>query len=159
ERDGGERGQPGEGRGHRRHGAAAGLAGAAEGEHDRPFRAVPRHDGGAARRFRWGGEGAAGRARNGSREPRLRPGGPTVNDSRTVRSQSIGNDRRAQGERLLGAKTRGNAGAVSLHSPGMACRISELVIEAADPERLAAFWSEVLGYTEIERKPGGSIVI
>jgi catechol 2,3-dioxygenase-like lactoylglutathione lyase family enzyme len=28
----------------------------------------------------------------------------------------------------------------------MASRISELVIEARDPERLAAFWCEVLGY-------------
>jgi hypothetical protein len=34
----------------------------------------------------------------------------------------------------------------------MACRISELVIDAADPERLAAFWSEVLGYVELGRK-------
>ena len=33
----------------------------------------------------------------------------------------------------------------------MACRISELVIDAADPERLAAFWSEVLGYIELDR--------
>ncbi|MFW6692969.1 VOC family protein [Streptomyces sp. MAR4 CNX-425] len=33
----------------------------------------------------------------------------------------------------------------------MACRITELVIDAADPERLAAFWSEVLGYVELER--------
>jgi hypothetical protein len=28
---------------------------------------------------------------------------------------------------------------------GIACRISELVIDAADPGRLAAFWSQVLG--------------
>ncbi|MFC8916525.1 VOC family protein [Streptomyces sp. NPDC057116] len=41
----------------------------------------------------------------------------------------------------------------------MACRISELVIDAADPERLAAFWSEVLGYVEIEREDDGSIAI
>ncbi|MFD3971538.1 VOC family protein [Streptomyces cyaneofuscatus] len=41
----------------------------------------------------------------------------------------------------------------------MACRISELVIEAADAERLAAFWGEVLGYAEIGRESDGSIEI
>ncbi|MGW1813670.1 VOC family protein [Streptomyces sp. NPDC002125] len=41
----------------------------------------------------------------------------------------------------------------------MACRISELVIDAADPERLAAFWSEVLGYVELDREDDGSIEI
>ncbi|MEU4266521.1 VOC family protein [Streptomyces sp. NPDC026092] len=41
----------------------------------------------------------------------------------------------------------------------MACRISELVIECADPERLAAFWSEVLGYVELVREDDGSIEI
>ncbi|MGW7226473.1 VOC family protein [Streptomyces cyaneofuscatus] len=41
----------------------------------------------------------------------------------------------------------------------MACRISELVIEAVDAERLAAFWSEVLGYVEIGRESDGSIEI
>jgi predicted enzyme related to lactoylglutathione lyase len=41
----------------------------------------------------------------------------------------------------------------------MACRISELVIDAADPERLAAFWSEVLGYVELGRDDDGSIEI
>ncbi|MEU5219112.1 VOC family protein [Streptomyces sp. NPDC020807] len=41
----------------------------------------------------------------------------------------------------------------------MACRISELVLDCADPERLAAFWSEVLGYVELEREPDGSIAI
>ncbi|MFF9899070.1 VOC family protein [Streptomyces longispororuber] len=41
----------------------------------------------------------------------------------------------------------------------MACRISELVIDCADPERLAAFWSEVLGYVEIGREGDGSIEI
>ncbi|MGW6566559.1 VOC family protein [Streptomyces sp. NPDC054975] len=41
----------------------------------------------------------------------------------------------------------------------MACRISELVINCADPERLAAFWSEVLGYVEIDREDDGSIAI
>ncbi|MGW3511605.1 VOC family protein [Streptomyces sp. NPDC000994] len=41
----------------------------------------------------------------------------------------------------------------------MACRISELVINAADPERLAAFWSEVLGHVELGREDDGSIEI
>jgi predicted enzyme related to lactoylglutathione lyase len=33
----------------------------------------------------------------------------------------------------------------------MACRITELVLDSHDPERLAAFWCEVLGYVELER--------
>ncbi|RZU45880.1 hypothetical protein EV284_0530 [Streptomyces sp. BK022] len=41
----------------------------------------------------------------------------------------------------------------------MACRISELVLDAAEPERLAAFWSEVLGYVELGREDDGSIEI
>ncbi|MEW2136398.1 VOC family protein [Streptomyces sp. NPDC005409] len=41
----------------------------------------------------------------------------------------------------------------------MACRISELVIDCADPEGLAAFWSEVLGYVELGRESDGSIEI
>ncbi|MEU0400887.1 VOC family protein [Streptomyces sp. NPDC006197] len=41
----------------------------------------------------------------------------------------------------------------------MACRITELVLDCADPERLAAFWSEVLGYVEIGREDDGSIQI
>ncbi|MFD3942040.1 VOC family protein [Streptomyces sp. NPDC058579] len=41
----------------------------------------------------------------------------------------------------------------------MACRISELVIECADPELLAAFWSEVLGYVQLGREDDGSIEI
>ncbi len=41
----------------------------------------------------------------------------------------------------------------------MACRITELVIDCADPERLAAFWSEVLGYVEIGREEDGGIEI
>jgi catechol 2,3-dioxygenase-like lactoylglutathione lyase family enzyme len=36
----------------------------------------------------------------------------------------------------------------------MACRISELVIDACDPERLAEFWCDVLGYVEIGREDG-----
>jgi hypothetical protein len=41
----------------------------------------------------------------------------------------------------------------------MACRISELVLDAADAELLAAFWSEVLGYVELAREDDGSIEI
>jgi len=41
----------------------------------------------------------------------------------------------------------------------MACRISELVLDCADPERLAAFWCEVLGYVELGREDDGSIEI
>ncbi|GAB3139785.1 VOC family protein [Microbispora hainanensis] len=36
----------------------------------------------------------------------------------------------------------------------MACRITELVVDCHDPERLAAFWCEVLGFEVIERKDG-----
>jgi catechol 2,3-dioxygenase-like lactoylglutathione lyase family enzyme len=32
----------------------------------------------------------------------------------------------------------------------MACRISELVIDCRDPQRLAAFWCQVLGYTVLD---------
>ncbi|MET7998376.1 VOC family protein [Amycolatopsis sp. NPDC005232] len=31
----------------------------------------------------------------------------------------------------------------------MACRITELVIDCADPQRLGDFWCEVLGYVEL----------
>ncbi|MFE7806063.1 VOC family protein [Streptomyces sp. NPDC057430] len=41
----------------------------------------------------------------------------------------------------------------------MACRITELVIDCADPDRLAAFWSSVLGYVERGREDDGSIEI
>jgi hypothetical protein len=41
----------------------------------------------------------------------------------------------------------------------MACRISELVLDCADPELLAAFWSDVLGYVELGREEDGSIEI
>lgn len=33
----------------------------------------------------------------------------------------------------------------------MASRITELVLDCRDPERLAEFWCEVLGYVELER--------
>ncbi|MFD4241047.1 VOC family protein [Streptomyces sp. NPDC058525] len=41
----------------------------------------------------------------------------------------------------------------------MACRISELVIDAEDPDRLAAFWCDALGYVELAREGDGSIEI
>jgi Glyoxalase-like domain len=33
----------------------------------------------------------------------------------------------------------------------MACRLTELVLDSHDPERLASFWCEVLGYVVLER--------
>ncbi|MFG3441619.1 VOC family protein [Nonomuraea sp. NPDC047897] len=36
----------------------------------------------------------------------------------------------------------------------MACRITELVIDSRDPERLARFWCEVLGYVVLDREEG-----
>lgn len=36
----------------------------------------------------------------------------------------------------------------------MSCRISELVLNCKDPELLATFWGEVLGYVELDRDEG-----
>jgi catechol 2,3-dioxygenase-like lactoylglutathione lyase family enzyme len=36
----------------------------------------------------------------------------------------------------------------------MACRIGELVLECQDPEKLARFWCEVLGFVELDREEG-----
>lgn len=36
----------------------------------------------------------------------------------------------------------------------MACRISELVIDCRDPQRLAAFWCEVLGFIVLDIEDG-----
>jgi hypothetical protein len=36
----------------------------------------------------------------------------------------------------------------------MAARITELVLDAHDPELLARFWCEVLGYVELQRDQG-----
>ncbi|WP_402463849.1 VOC family protein [Isoptericola aurantiacus] len=36
----------------------------------------------------------------------------------------------------------------------MACRISELVLDCTDPELLARFWCDVLGYVELDRDEG-----
>ncbi|WP_336723098.1 VOC family protein [Cellulosimicrobium cellulans] len=41
----------------------------------------------------------------------------------------------------------------------MASRISELVLDCADPELLARFWCGVLGYVEVDREDDGSIEI
>jgi catechol 2,3-dioxygenase-like lactoylglutathione lyase family enzyme len=41
----------------------------------------------------------------------------------------------------------------------MACRFSELVVDSRDPEALAAFWAEVLGYRVIGREDDGSVEI
>lgn len=37
----------------------------------------------------------------------------------------------------------------------MASRISELVLDCADPELLARFWCDVLGYVELDRDDDG----
>jgi hypothetical protein len=37
----------------------------------------------------------------------------------------------------------------------VACRITELVLDCADPDGLAAFWSEVLDYVELGRADDG----
>ena len=36
----------------------------------------------------------------------------------------------------------------------MACRITELVLDAHDPDLLARFWCTVLGYVELDRADG-----
>jgi catechol 2,3-dioxygenase-like lactoylglutathione lyase family enzyme len=36
----------------------------------------------------------------------------------------------------------------------MACRITELVLDCRDPEHLAAFWCEVLGWKVLDREAG-----
>ncbi|MEU9452243.1 VOC family protein [Streptomyces sp. NPDC048277] len=36
----------------------------------------------------------------------------------------------------------------------MACRISELVIKSRDPQQLAAFWCEVLGFSVLDTDDG-----
>jgi catechol 2,3-dioxygenase-like lactoylglutathione lyase family enzyme len=46
------------------------------------------------------------------------------------------------------------AGATAGTGNRMACRISELVMDSRDPERLAAFWCEVLGYVVLDRDDG-----
>ena len=41
----------------------------------------------------------------------------------------------------------------------MACRISELVIDCRDPQRLAEFWCEVLGFVVLETDQDGAVEI
>jgi catechol 2,3-dioxygenase-like lactoylglutathione lyase family enzyme len=41
----------------------------------------------------------------------------------------------------------------------MACRISELVIDCHDPQRLAAFWCEVLGFIVLDTADDGAVEI
>ena len=41
----------------------------------------------------------------------------------------------------------------------MACRITELVLDCREPERLAAFWVEVLGWQVLGREEDGSVEI
>ena len=41
----------------------------------------------------------------------------------------------------------------------MACRFSELVVDSRDPEALAAFWAEVLGYAVLGRDEDGAVEI
>ncbi|TFV61737.1 VOC family protein [Geodermatophilus sp. DF01-2] len=36
----------------------------------------------------------------------------------------------------------------------MACRLSEIVVDSSDPEALAAWWAEVLGYRVLGREEG-----
>ena len=41
----------------------------------------------------------------------------------------------------------------------MACRLSEIVVDARDPETLAAWWAEVLGYRLLGRDEDGAVEI
>ncbi|GGP61587.1 VOC family protein [Saccharothrix coeruleofusca] len=41
----------------------------------------------------------------------------------------------------------------------MACRITELVLDCTDPEALAGFWCEVLGWRVLGRDDDGSVEI
>jgi catechol 2,3-dioxygenase-like lactoylglutathione lyase family enzyme len=41
----------------------------------------------------------------------------------------------------------------------MACRITELVLDVHDPDLLARFWCEVLGYVELDRTGDGDVEI
>src|SRR3569623_2525075 len=40
------------------------------------------------------------------------------------------------------------------YGAGVACRITELVLDCRDPTRLAAFWCEVLGWKVLDTEPG-----
>lgn len=41
----------------------------------------------------------------------------------------------------------------------MACRISELMLDCRDPERLARFWCEVLDFVVLSREEDGSLEV
>jgi catechol 2,3-dioxygenase-like lactoylglutathione lyase family enzyme len=41
----------------------------------------------------------------------------------------------------------------------MACRLSEIVVDSRDPEALAAWWAEVLGYRVLSRDGDGAVEI
>jgi catechol 2,3-dioxygenase-like lactoylglutathione lyase family enzyme len=41
----------------------------------------------------------------------------------------------------------------------VACRFTELVVDSRDPEALAAFWAEVLGYRVLGRDEDGAVEI
>jgi catechol 2,3-dioxygenase-like lactoylglutathione lyase family enzyme len=41
----------------------------------------------------------------------------------------------------------------------MACRLSEIVVDSRDPEALAAWWAEVLGYRVLSRDDDGAVEI
>jgi catechol 2,3-dioxygenase-like lactoylglutathione lyase family enzyme len=41
----------------------------------------------------------------------------------------------------------------------VACRFTELVVDSRDPEALAAFWAEVLGYRVVGREEDGAVEI
>ncbi|SEO90288.1 VOC family protein [Trujillonella endophytica] len=41
----------------------------------------------------------------------------------------------------------------------MACRLSEIVVDSRDPEALASWWAEVLGYRVLSRDDDGAVEI
>ncbi|MGY1739870.1 MULTISPECIES: VOC family protein [unclassified Blastococcus] len=41
----------------------------------------------------------------------------------------------------------------------MACRLSEIVVDSRDPEALAAWWAQVLGYRVLSRDDDGAVEI
>jgi Glyoxalase-like domain len=41
----------------------------------------------------------------------------------------------------------------------MACRFSERVVDSRDPEALAAWWAEVLGYRVLDRDEDGAVEV
>ena len=78
---------------------------------------------------------------------------PNVSDSDHALTVAPGGDNQApllsaqRNPTLHCARQRGMRG----YGDQVACRITELVLDARDPELLARFWCEVLGYVELER--------